>query len=144
MLSGDIKALNQTMNCLTLAMFSSFDTAGGSPGSEPERFYHGFVLGLLVKLQGRYRVTSNRESGYGRYDVMLEPLETAEDPAVIMEFKSLDADEENDLTDTVSAALKQIEERRYDAALVAGGIPEERIRKYGFAFKGKQVLIDMA
>jgi hypothetical protein len=110
LLLNDLKYMNQFMNDLSVSMFSSFDT-GKRPSekSEPERFYHGFVLGLLVDLRDRYVVTSNRESGFGRYDVLLEPLDKEKDEAMIFEFKVIDKDEENKLEDTVAAALKQIE-----------------------------------
>ncbi len=141
LLCDDKKAMNIYMNKVALETFSFFDT-GKKPSeeAEPERFYHGFVLGLIVELQGRYAVTSNRESGFGRYDVMLEPLKGTDD-AFILEFKVYDPEEESTLEDTVKAALDQIEEKRYAAALEAKGIAPERIRAYGFAFEGKKVLI---
>ena len=108
---------------------------------EPERFYHGFVLGLLVELQSKYLITSNRESGFGRYDVVIEPRKPEEKDAYILEFKVHDAEDEETLQDTVTAALCQIEKKQYAAALIEKGIPKERIHSYGFAFEGKKVLI---
>jgi len=141
LLKGSLKEMNIYMNDVALATFSSFDT-GKKPSekSQPERFYHGFVLGLLVELRDRYQIRSNRESGYGRYDVMLTPV-TEVDDAIVIEFKVHEPDEEESLQDTVRTALDQITEKNYDAELLLQGIPADRIRHYGFAFEGKKVLI---
>ena len=141
LLQDDIKAMNVYMNRVALVTFSFFDSGTkASAESEPERFYHGFVLGLLVDLGERYSVTSNYESGFGRYDVILEP-KNKKDDAVILEFKVQDTNDEKTLSDTVKAALYQINCKQYDTVLLEKGIPENKIRKYGFAFHGKQVLI---
>lgn len=141
LLLGDVKAMNAYMNRVSLGIFSYFDAGKRPSGEEPERFYHGFVLGLTVELMGRYVITSNRESGFGRYDVMLEPKDPQADDAIILEFKVHDPEDETTLKETVQSALAQIEEKQYAAQLVARGIPSEHIRSYGFAFEGKKVLI---
>ncbi len=141
LLEGNVKAMNLYMNDVALTTFSSFDTGTyASERRQPERFYHGFVLGLLVELRDRYEVRSNRESGYGRYDVMLIPKNTR-DAAMVFEFKVREPDAEKTLADTVETALGQIRTKRYDAELIARGIKQRRIRHYGFAFEGKKVLI---
>lgn len=143
LLLNDLDAMNAYMNEVTSDIFSYFDTGRNPSKEEPERFYHGFVLGLIVELAEKYTITSNRESGFGRYDVMLEPKVQTDD-AMILEFKVQNARDEKELSDTVGAALKQIEDKAYESSLIARGIPKERIRKYGFAFQGKKVLIGTA
>ena len=141
LLRDDVEEMNEYMSEMAESMFSSFD--GGKKPSEkktPERFYHGFVLGLLVDLADRYEVLSNRESGFGRYDVMLKPR-SRKDNGIIMEFKIFNAKKENSLRDTVQAALMQIKDRGYEQSLLDSGLKKQQIRKYGFAFRGKEVLI---
>ena len=141
LLEDDIKSMNVYINKVALTTISFFDS-GKKPSveSEPERFYHGFVLGLVVELADHYIITSNRESGFGRYDVILEPRKKT-DPAVIMEFKVRDFEDEASLEETADEALKQIDKQQYRADLEYRGIPAEQIRAYGFAFEGKKVLI---
>lgn len=141
LLSDDREAMNSYMNKVAIATFSYFDT-GNRPSekAEPERFYHGFVLGLMVDLADRYIITSNRESGLGRYDILLEPC-SKKDDAIILEFKVYNPNEEKTLADTVASALKQIEDKKYASLLESKGIELGCIRRYGFAFEGKTVLI---
>ena len=140
MLENDVDAMNEYINRITRVSFSYFDTGSDASGEEPERFYHGFVLGLLVELQNRYQLRSNRESGFGRYDVMIEPKDQNGD-AYILEFKVKNKRKEANLEETLAAAKKQIEEKQYAAELISRGIAEERIHSYGLVFEGKQVLI---
>ena len=140
LLTNDVEGMNEFMNDVALDTFSSFDTGKRPSRTEPERFYHGFVLGLMVDLSDRYVLTSNRESGFGRYDIMLEP-KNKDDNAYIIEFKVHKPKKESTLEDTVAAALAQIEEKQYDTLLIEKGVPADKIYKYGFAFQGKTVLI---
>lgn len=143
LLKGRLREMNIYMNDIALSTFSYFDV-GTQPSerTQPERFFHGFVLGLLVELRDIYEIKSNRESGYGRYDVMLVPKsDDRKYNAIILEFKVFDSYDESTLEDTAQSALRQIEEKNYDAELIARGIEKERIRHYGFAFEGKKVLI---
>ena len=143
LLKGRLREMNIYMNDVALSTFSYFDV-GTQPSerTQPERFFHGFVLGLLVELRDIYEIKSNRESGYGRYDVMLVPKgDDRKYNAIILEFKVYDSYDESTLDDTAQSALRQIEEKNYDAELIARGIEKERIRHYGFAFEGKKVLI---
>lgn len=142
LLLGDVEAMNEYMNDIALTTFSSFDIAGSAARNDaPERFYHGFVLGLMVELKGSYEVTSNRESGFGRYDIMLIPREMGQLDPMVIEFKVRKPRKEASLEETVAAALQQIEDKAYDTVLVERGFEKERIRHYGFAFEGKHVLI---
>ena len=141
LLAGDLDAMNVYMNDVALDTFSTFDTGKRASGLEPERFYHGFVLGLLVELRGRYLICSNRESGFGRYDVLLEPVDPKADDGIVLEFKVHNPRKEATLEDTVSAAKQQIADKRYANELEARGLAPERIHAYGFAFEGKRVLI---
>lgn len=141
LLSDDLDAMNEYMNQIAGNTFSYFDTGKRASGkAEPERFYHGFVLGLMVQMEDCYTITANRESGFGRYDIILEPKKEGLD-AIIIEFKVFNTRRDSSLADTVQAALAQIEEKKYAQTLIAKGILEGRIRKYGFAFEGKEVLI---
>ena len=143
LLKGRLREMNIYMNDVAMSTFSYFDV-GTQPSerTQPERFFHGFVLGLLVELRDIYEIKSNRESGYGRYDVMLVPKSgDRKYNAIILEFKVFDSYDESTLEDTAQSALRQIEEKNYDAELIARGIEKDRIRHYGFAFEGKKVLI---
>jgi hypothetical protein len=145
LLLDDVDSMNEFMNEIALNSFSSFDTCkSASDKDAPERFYHGFVLGLMVELSKRYEIKSNRESGFGRYDIMLIPKATARDTsndkAYIIEFKVKKQHEET-LEETLKNAIAQIEEKHYEQELISAGIPSGNIRKYGFAFEGKKVLI---
>ena len=140
LLINDVEAMNEYMNVISEEIFSNFDVGTKPSKLQPERFYHGFVLGLLVDLAEDYIVTSNRESGFGRYDVMIEPKDRSKE-AFILEFKVYNPRKEDSLEETVENALIQIEEKQYETNLSAKGIPIDNIKKYGFAFKGKKVLI---
>ena len=107
-------------------------------------FYHGLVLGLMVDQVDNYILNSNRESGFGRYDIMLESIDKNNEkyPGIVIEFKVFNPKKEDTLEETVKNALRQIKEKDYDAELIKRGVKEENIYHYGFAFKGKEVLID--
>ena len=144
MLSGDIESMNEYMNRVTRGVISYFDTGKTPSDEEPERFYHGLVLGLMVDQVDNYILSSNRESGFGRYDIMLEPIDKNNEklPGIVIEFKVFNQKKEDTLEETVENALIQIKEKDYDAELIKRGVKEENIYHYGFAFKGKEVLID--
>ena len=143
LINGDVESMNAYMNKVTLKTISYFDSGNSPSDEEPERFFHGFVLGLMVDQTENYIITSNRESGYGRYDIMLEPIDKSNEkqPGIVIEFKVINPKKEKTLEETVEAALNQIEDKGYDAELVKRGVKKENIHHYGFAFKGKNVLI---
>ena len=142
MMENDLEVMNYYMNRVTQETFSYFDVGSGKTGlEETERFYHGFVLGLMAEQAENYVLKSNRESGFGRYDVMLEPKNPGKDPAVILEFKVRSTRKENSLEETAQSALAQIRDRKYSEGLKEKGITGEQIKEYGFAFEGKNVLI---
>ncbi len=137
---NDTDGMNLYMNRLSCAAVSSFDSGKKPSGqAQPERFYHGLVLGMMLALNGRYVLTSNRESGRGRYDVMLEPKNRADD-GIIFEFKVSDTAKEKRLSDTADAAIRQILDKNY-AQVLEKTCRKSQIRIYGFAFSGKDVLI---
>ncbi len=140
LLACDVKAMNVYLGKVLVQIASSFDGGVHPSSAEPERFYHGLVLGLIAELEGKYYVRSNRESGFGRYDVMMEPVDK-NGIAYVLEFKVKDLDDEGSLEDTANAGLKQIREKQYAAELAARGFSEENIRSYAFAFSGKEVLV---
>ena len=143
LINGDVESMNAYMNKVTLKTISYFDSGNSPSDEEPERFFHGLVLGLMVDQTENYIITSNRESGYGRYDIMLEPIDKLNEnlPCIVIEFKVINPKKEKTLEETVEAALNQIEDKGYDAELVKRGVKRENIHHYGFAFKGKNVLI---
>lgn len=145
LITGDTELLNYYLNDILLNTASYFDTRKKTlPGHEMESFYHGLVLGL-VATERSYLVRSNRESGLGRYDVMMKPRAEMDKgkslPAIIIEFKVFDPKKEKTLDETAERALVQIREKNYDSELTAEGVRKEDINHYGMAFKGKEALV---
>ena len=127
--SGDVKLFERILRMIVLQIMSYHDLGG-----EPEKVYHALVLGMMVWLSGRYTIRSNRESGYGRYDLMLTPNDPAK-IGIIIEFKCVYDSEKPE--DVLSQALKQIEERKYTAELEEAGI--KKVLKIAIAFRGKEL-----
>ena len=144
LLACDAETMCDYLSDLAVCVMSSFDSNGSPSRNLPERFWHGLVLGLLVELRGRYEVRSQPQSGYGRCDVLLCPLDGTDslDPAFIIEFKVFDKRHcEESLDGTVASALGQIERKRYASALVERGVEPCRIHCFGIAFRGQEVLV---
>lgn len=141
LLAGNVEGMNYYMNMVAKKTFSYFDCGSGYGAiDETERFYHGFVLGLLAELSDCYHITSNRESGIGRYDIMMKAVDKQQN-SYIIEFKVFNPEKDKDLSDCADKALRQIAEKSYVTELLAEGVDVANIRKYGFAFEGKSVLI---
>ena len=138
LLEGNIDDMTDTLTEICESMISSFDVSGKDA---PENFYHGLVIGLLVELRGRYEIKSNRESGLGRYDVMLRPMDK-NDNAIIIEFKSKRrSDKSRTLDELADMALMQIEDKKYETELLEAGYSADKINKFAFVFEGKELLI---
>ena len=128
--SGDSKRIQDLIHSLLLQSASSFDTAG-------ENFYHGFMLGLCAMLSNSY-TTSNRESGEGRYDLQMMPVDRKL-PGILIELKAEKNCTEGELKKLSEAALQQINDKKYDTEMVNRGV--KTIYKYGVAFSGKNVQV---
>jgi hypothetical protein len=134
LVSGDLETFEDIFREYLLKTFSYFDTGF----DEPEKVYHAFVLGLLVSLDDTYEVKSNRESGYGRYDVMLIPKDTTQ-KGIIIEFKKVNRVKKETLEEAANAALAQIDRKEYEQELRERGVHD--LIKLGIAFEGKEVLL---
>ena len=137
----DEEGMQESLSTLSLELMGSLDMATKENSKDVENFYHGFVLGLVASTRGRYSITSNRESGKGRYDIMMEPLDKFKDNGIIIEFKIFNPKEEESLEGTCLRALNQIDDKKYDVELKKHGIPDERIAKFGIGYSGKEVLV---
>ncbi len=130
---GNSEKLKQALQKYLIRCISCFDGAA-------EGFYHGMMLGLVACFSSRYFIRSNRESGTGRYDLVLEP-KSATFPGIIMEFKATKSADSRHLAKLAEDGLKQIQENHYDTDMNERGITN--ILKYGIAFCGKQVEVAM-
>lgn len=119
-------------------MISKFQVEKKIPSETKNSVYHAFVLGMLISLNDSHEVLSNRESGYGRYDVMMIPKDISR-LGIVIEFKKLDPDDEETLEETADEALKQIEEKKYAVTLEDRGI--KNIKEIGIVFKEKELFI---
>lgn len=141
LLNHKLEELNVVLNDILLTSISYFDTGKRPSEKAPENFFHGLILGLIVSLKDRYRITSNRESGLGRYDLAIVPIISKNSDAFILEFKVRNPKKEETLEDTAKTALLQIREKRYEQEILAQGISKEQIYSLGFAFDGKEALV---
>jgi len=135
LLQTNWKTFCKLLKDMVLAVLSYHDTAG----KKPEKVYHAFVLGLLTNLSDRYLIRSNRESGYGRYDVLMIPHQKSA-PGFIFEFKKIDRPDDDDESEAMQSALQQIKDRQYATELQAQGV--KRIWGVGVVVEGKQVWVE--
>ena len=134
LITKDIETFDEIFTEFIMRNMSYFDVSG----KEPEKVYHAFVLGMIVSLNNEYEVKSNKESGYGRYDVMLIPRD-ASNLGIIIEFKRIKETNSKTIKTGIEEALKQIEENKYEAELIDRGVGD--ILKLAIVFKGKKVKI---
>ncbi|MBQ7456007.1 MAG: AAA family ATPase [Desulfovibrio sp.] len=136
LLNDNLEEMNEYMNEIAESTFSSFDIGKNTA----ENFYHAFVLGLMVDLKEKYNIRSNQSSGFGRYDICMFPKYKG-DRGIVIEFKVFKEKKEKNLQETCANALKQIKEKHYINDLIQHEVSSDNIYVYGFAFKGKEVLI---
>ena len=134
LVTGDIKIFGKLLKQFVLKSISYFDVGG----YEGEKVYHAFVLGMLISINDTYEVLSNRESGYGRYDIMIIPRDISK-LGIVIEFKKLDFDDHETLEETAEEALKQIKDKKYSITLENRGV--KNIKEIGIVFKGKDIYI---
>jgi hypothetical protein len=134
LLCGNAPTAQKTLQHILITAMSYYDAAG----KQPEKLYHGFILGLLVHLEKQYEVRSNRESGLGRADMLMRP-KTPGRPGVVIEFKVLDEDEKVD--DVLKDAAKQVRERQYATELIAAGATP--VYEYAVVFDGKKTWVKL-
>ncbi|MDM8559760.1 AAA family ATPase [Candidatus Parabeggiatoa sp. HSG14] len=135
LIKTDFKTFGELLKEMVLTILSFHDTAG----NKPERIYHVFVLGLLTHLMDRYLIRSNRESGYGRYDVLMIP-HNKEEPGFIFEFKKVNKPEEKNHKTAMKSALDQIQEKQYAVELRDQGV--KNIWGIGVVVSGKRVWVE--
>ncbi len=133
LVAGDVKLFGRMLRKVVAAVFSYHDFGG-----EPEKVYHALVAGLLIWITNTHEIKSNRESGYGRYDIMIIPRDLNQ-VGYVMEFKSVDKEDNETVKTAAAAALKQIEDKKYETELIDRGI--ENIKKLAVVFSGKDVYV---
>ncbi|HLP59663.1 MAG TPA: AAA family ATPase, partial [Candidatus Deferrimicrobium sp.] len=133
LVAGDVELFGKLLRKIIAAVFSYHDFGG-----EPEKVYHALVAGLLVWISSAHEIKSNRESGYGRYDISVihrDPHKTG----YVIEFKTIDTEEGESVESAVESALKQIEAKKYETELIERGIAN--IKKLAIVFSGKDVFV---